>query len=243
MKAVIPCLQCIPPIRDAWPTRSRRRASPPRPAGARSAERVPRGRAAARARATRQRAARVPAAPARNPGVDARRIASRERRQPSRARVAVLHARGEPLRVPPGRSVTSGRAVPAGRSSRTRCSAGAAPRRSAGGWRPLHAQWDGIGRIWWTGWTRGRLRRTRHRASRKTVKPSGLCSPLGLSMSDEMKCLDPESNQGHGDFQSSCGLAKAAGSGRKAAARAGRWSRVEAAAPITGADRLLEREP
>src|SRR6266540_2758254 len=38
--------------------------------------------------------------------------------------------------------------------------------------------------------------------SQKAVRPSGLCSPLGLSMSDELKCLDPESNQGHGDFQS-----------------------------------------
>ncbi|HEX9400917.1 MAG TPA: mechanosensitive ion channel domain-containing protein [Anaeromyxobacter sp.] len=36
---------------------------------------------------------------------------------------------------------------------------------------------------------------------RRTAKPSGLCSPLGLG---------PESNQGHGDFQSGADVAKAA---------------------------------
>src|SRR6266568_1881979 len=36
---------------------------------------------------------------------------------------------------------------------------------------------------------------------RKTVKPSGLRSPLGLGCSSELKCLGPESNQRHGDFQ------------------------------------------
>src|SRR6266545_5335357 len=36
----------------------------------------------------------------------------------------------------------------------------------------------------------------------KAAKPRRLCSPRGLKTSDELECLDPESNQGHGDFQS-----------------------------------------
>ena len=35
----------------------------------------------------------------------------------------------------------------------------------------------------------------------QTVRPSGLRSPLGLGCSSELKCLGPESNQRHGDFQ------------------------------------------